>query len=150
MEKLIENMPPQTKWPNDHADFRKWWGQSKSPQDLTKVNAEVADAIDKYDFGGVILLLKTSKKPDFWLWADYKKAKDWKQSQQWQNHFVVLSTTGGIVYRLGTGTAPFPVIWPMDTNDPKLAKEAGQSIWTWTFCTVLECDFARLDTFNNN
>ena len=37
-------------------DFRKWQeANQESPQDLTKVNAEVADAIDKYDFGGVIL-----------------------------------------------------------------------------------------------
>ena len=32
-------------------DFRKWQeANQESPQDLTKVNAEVADAIDKYDF----------------------------------------------------------------------------------------------------
>ena len=44
-------------------DFRKWQeaGQ-ESPQDLTKVNAEVAEAIDKYDFGGVILFAENVKE----------------------------------------------------------------------------------------
>ncbi len=44
-------------------DFRQWReANQESPQDLTKVNAEVADAIDKYIFWRRhSFLLKTSK-----------------------------------------------------------------------------------------
>ena len=64
VEKLIENMPLKQKVTQMiMPDFRKWQeANQESPQDLTKVNAEVADAIDKYDFGGVILFAENVKE----------------------------------------------------------------------------------------
>ena len=71
VEKLLEDMPLKQKVTQMiMPDFRKWQeaGQ-ESPQDLTKVNAEVAEAIDKYDFGGVILFAENVKgnQADNWL-----------------------------------------------------------------------------------
>ena len=76
---LIEKHATQTKgWTQMiMPDFRKWQeaGQ-ESPQDLTKVNTEVADAIDKYDFGGVILFAENVKetKQTLALTQDMQKA----------------------------------------------------------------------------
>ncbi len=39
-------------------DFRIWQEEgAKEPSDLTEINSEVAEVIDKYDLGGVILFL---------------------------------------------------------------------------------------------
>lgn len=78
VEKLLEDMPLKQKVTQMiMPDFRKWQeaGQ-ESPQDLTKVNAEVADAIDKYDFGGVILFAENVKetKQTLALTQDMQKA----------------------------------------------------------------------------
>ncbi len=78
MEKLLEDMPLKQKVTQMiMPDFRKWQeaGQ-ESPQDLTKVNAEVAEAIDKYDFGGVILFAENVKetKQTLALTQDMQKA----------------------------------------------------------------------------
>ena len=65
VEKLIENMPLKQKVTQMiMPDFRKWQeANQESPQDLTKVNAEVADAIDNMILEASFFLLKTSKRP---------------------------------------------------------------------------------------
>ena len=43
-------------------DFRKWQQEGQADQfDMTELNKEVAEAVDKYDFGGVILFAENVK-----------------------------------------------------------------------------------------
>ena len=80
----------------------------ESPQDLTKVNAEVADAIDKYDFGGVILFAENVKetKQTLALTQDMQKAAIENKANNGKIPLLLaIDQEGGIVYRLGTGTA---------------------------------------------
>ena len=43
-------------------DFRKWQQEGQASQsDMTELNKEVAEAVDKYDFGGVILFAENVK-----------------------------------------------------------------------------------------
>ena len=133
VEKLIENMPLKQKVTQMiMPDFRKWQeANQESPQDLTKVNAEVADAIDKYDFGGVILFAENVKetKQTLALTQDMQKAAIENKANNGKIPLLLaIDQEGGIVYRLGTGTALPGNMAIGATNDPKLAKEAGQII----------------------
>lgn len=155
VEKLIENMPLKQKVTQMiMPDFRKWQetGQ-ESPQDLTKVNAEVADAIDKYDFGGVILFAENVKetKQTLALTQDMQKAAIENKANNGKIPLLLaIDQEGGIVYRLGTGTALPGNMAIGATNDPKLAKEAGQIIGRELSALGLNVDFAPVLDTNNN
>ena len=154
VEKLIENMPLKQKVTQMiMPDFRKWQeANQESPQDLTKVNAEVADAIDKYDFGGVILFAENVKetKQTLALTQDMQKAAIENKANNGKIPLLLaIDQEGGIVYRLGTGTAPGNMAIGA-TNDPKLAKEAGQIIGRELSALGLNVDFAPVLDTNNN
>ena len=155
VEKLLEDMPLKQKVTQMiMPDFRKWQeaGQ-ESPQDLTKVNAEVADAIDKYDFGGVILFAENVKetKQTLALTQDMQKAAIENKANNGKIPLLLaIDQEGGIVYRLGTGTALPGNMAIGATNDPKLAKEAGQIIGRELSALGLNVDFAPVLDTNNN
>lgn len=155
VEKLLEDMPLKQKVTQMiMPDFRKWQeaGQ-ESPQDLTKVNAEVADAIDKYDFGGVILFAENVKetKQTLALTQDMQKAAIENKANNGKIPLLLaIDQEGGIVYRLGTGTALPGNMAIGATNDPKLATEAGQIIGRELSALGLNVDFAPVLDTNNN
>ena len=155
VEKLIENMPLKQKVTQMiMPDFRKWQeANQESPQDLTKVNAEVADAIDKYDFGGVIFFAENVKetKQTLALTQDMQKAAIENKANNGKIPLLLaIDQEGGIVYRLGTGTALPGNMAIGATNDPKLAKEAGQIIGRELSALGLNVDFAPVLDTNNN
>lgn len=155
VEKLLEDMPLKQKVTQMiMPDFRKWQeaGQ-ESPQDLTKVNAEVAEAIDKYDFGGVILFAENVKetKQTLALTQDMQKAAIENKANNGKIPLLLaIDQEGGIVYRLGSGTALPGNMAIGATNDPKLAKEAGQIIGRELSALGLNVDFAPVLDTNNN
>lgn len=155
VEKLLEEMPLKQKVTQMiMPDFRKWQetGQ-ESPQDLTKVNAEVADAIDKYDFGGVILFAENVKetKQTLALTQDMQKAAIENKANNGKIPLLLaIDQEGGIVYRLGSGTALPGNMAIGATNDPKLATEAGQIIGRELSALGLNVDFAPVLDTNNN
>ena len=155
VEKLLEDIPLKQKVTQMiMPDFRKWQeaGQ-ESPQDLTKVNAEVAEAIDKYDFGGVILFAENVKetKQTLALTQDMQKAAIENKANNGKIPLLLaIDQEGGIVYRLGTGTALPGNMAIGATNDPKLAKEAGQIIGRELSALGLNVDFAPVLDTNNN
>ena len=155
VEKLIENMPLKQKVTQMiMPDFRKWQeANQESPQDLTKVNAEVADAIDKYDFGGVILFAENVKetKQTLALTQDMQKAAIENKANNGKIPLLLaIDQEGGIVYPLATGTALPGNMAIGATNDPKLAKEAGQIIGRELSALGLNVDFAPVLDTNNN
>lgn len=155
VEKLIENMPLKQKVTQMiMPDFRKWQeANQESPQDLTKVNSEVAEAIDKYDFGGVILFAENVKetKQTLALTQDMQKAAIENKANNGKIPLLLaIDQEGGIVYRLGTGTALPGNMAIGATNDPKLAKEAGQIIGRELSALGLNVDFAPVLDTNNN
>ena len=155
VEKLLEDMPLKQKVTQMiMPDFRKWQeANQESPQDLTKVNAEVADAIDKYDFGGVILFAENVKetKQTLAMTQDMQKAAIENKANNGKIPLLLaIDQEGGIVYRLGTGTALPGNMAIGATNDPKLAKEAGQIIGRELSALGLNVDFAPVLDTNNN
>lgn len=155
VEKLLEDMSLKQKVTQMiMPDFRKWQeaGQ-ESPQDLTMVNAEVAEAIDKYDFGGVILFAENVKetKQTLALTQDMQKAAIENKANNGKIPLLLaIDQEGGIVYRLGSGTALPGNMAIGATNDPKLATEAGQIIGRELSALGLNVDFAPVLDTNNN
>ncbi|KXT77363.1 Beta-hexosaminidase [Streptococcus sp. DD10] len=155
VEKLLEEMPLKEKVTQMlMPDFRKWQASEQdSPQDLTTVNTEVAEAIDNYDFGGVILFAENVKetKQTLALTQDMQKAAIENKANNGKIPLLLaIDQEGGIVYRLGTGTALPGNMAIGATNDPKLAKEAGQIIGRELSALGLNVDFAPVLDTNNN
>lgn len=87
-------------------DFRQWKAQGESAvQDVTVMNSEIAEIVDKYDLGGVILFANNVKETE----QTVKLVNDYQQVaiNDKDGNLPLLLTIdqeGGIVTRLGTGT----------------------------------------------
>lgn len=87
-------------------DFRQWKQEGQSAvQDLTEMNEEVAEIIDEFDLGGVILFAQNVKTTE----QTAKLTHDLQQVaiNDEDGNLPLLTTIdqeGGIVTRLGTGT----------------------------------------------
>ncbi|WP_164828461.1 glycoside hydrolase family 3 protein, partial [Streptococcus sp. DD11] len=135
-------------------DFRKWQQSGEAGQtDMTELNKEVAEAIDKYDFGGVILFAENVKGTAQTL-SLTQALQEAAISNKAQNGslplLLAIDQEGGIVYRLGSGTALPGNMAVGATRDPELAKEAGQIIGRELSALGLNVDFAPVFDTNNN
>lgn len=135
-------------------DFRKWQQSGQDSQtNLTELNQEVAEAIDKYDFGGVILFAENVKETRQTLsltQAMQKAAIENKGNNGSIPLLLAIDQEGGIVYRLGSGTALPGNMAVGASRDPELAKEAGQIIGRELSALGLNVDFAPVFDTNNN
>ena len=89
-------------------DFRKWQTESDSGQKNFQVmNDEVAQIIKDYDFGGVILFAENVAQTDqtLKLTTDLQEAATGGTDGSNIPLLLTIDQEGGIVYRLGSGTA---------------------------------------------
>lgn len=135
-------------------DFRKWQSTGEdNPTDVTQLNEEVATAIDKYDFGGVILFAENVKgtKQTLELTQDMQRVAIENKAKNGNIPLLLaIDQEGGIVYRLGSGTALPGNMAVGATNSPELAREAGQIIGRELSALGLNIDFAPVLDTNNN
>ena len=107
-------------------DFRKWDGGS-GVKDMTVLDDEVAEIIADYQFGAMILFAENIKETGETL--DLTKAL--QRAAQKNGGLPLLIATdqeGGIVYRLGSGTALPGNMAVCATGDPENARKVGQII----------------------
>ncbi len=135
-------------------DFRKWQQEGQAAQsDMTELNKEVAEAVDKYDFGGVILFAENVKGTAQTL-ALTQALQQAAISNQANNGklplLLAIDQEGGIVYRLGSGTALPGNMAVGATRDPELANQAGQIIGRELSALGLNVNFAPVFDTNNN
>jgi len=135
-------------------DFRKWQQEGQAAQfDMTELNKEVAEAVDKYDFGGVILFAENVKGTAQTL-AFTQALQQAAISNQANNGklplLLAIDQEGGIVYRLGSGTALPGNMAVGATRDPELANQAGQIIGRELSALGLNINFAPVFDTNNN
>ncbi|MBS4750936.1 beta-hexosaminidase [Carnobacteriaceae bacterium zg-ZUI78] len=135
-------------------DFRKWKqaGQD-SETDFTEMNEEVAEAIDKYDFGGVILFAENVKQTNQTLALTQAMQEAAITNKAGNGNLPLLLTIdqeGGIVYRLGSGTALPGNMAVGATREPELARQAGEIIGRELSALGLNVDFAPVFDTNNN
>lgn len=135
-------------------DFRKWQQEGQAAQsDMTELNKEVAEAVDKYDFGGVILFAENVKgtAQTLALTQALQQAAIGNQANNGKLPLLLaIDQEGGIVYRLGSGTALPGNMAVGATRDPELANQAGQIIGRELSALGLNVNFAPVFDTNNN
>ena len=132
------------------VDFRQWkTADDEAKSDFTKMNSEVQKIVEDYDFGSVIFFANNIKETEqsFDLTMDLQKAatKD--------NGIPLLITTdqeGGIVYRLGSGTALPGNMALGTTGDVNNAKIAGEIIGSELSSLGINTTLAPVVDVNNN
>ena len=153
VEKLLEDMPLKQKVTQMiMPDFRKWQeaGQ-ESPQDLTKVNAEVAELL-------INMILRCHSfaenvketKQTLALTQDMQKAAIENKANNGKIPLLLAIDQEGDRLSLGYGYSLPGNMAIGATNDPKLAKEAGQIIGRELSALGLNVDFAPVLDTNNN
>ena len=132
------------------VDFRQWkTADEEAKSDFTKMNSEVQKIVEDYDFGSVIFFANNIKETEqsFDLTMNLQKAatKD--------NGIPLLITTdqeGGIVYRLGSGTALPGNMALGATGDVNNAKIAGEIIGSELSSLGINTTLAPVVDVNNN
>lgn len=137
-------------------DFRQWKKVGDtSTTDVTVVNEEIASIIDKYNFGGVILFANNVKDTDqtLKLTTDLQAAALRNTSGETYGNIPLLLSIdqeGGIVYRLGSGTALPGNMAIGATRSTQNAMQAGQVIGRELSALDINVNFAPDFDVNNN
>lgn len=135
-------------------DFRKWKQNGETgAKNLTVLNNEVKEIIDTYDFGGVILFAENvaETKQTFDLTNDLQAAA--VQNDAGNGNiplFITIDQEGGIVYRLGSGTALPGNMAIGATRSKDYSKKAGQIIGRELSALGINVNFSPVLDVNNN
>lgn len=135
-------------------DFRQWTIDGKV-QDMTVLPQEIADIIDRYNFGGVILFANNVKETPqtLKLAMDLQDAAMRNSAKEPFGDIPLLLTIdqeGGIVYRLGSGTALPGNMAVGATRSADDARMAGEVIGRELSALKLNVNFAPVLDVNNN
>lgn len=133
-------------------DFRMWQEEgAKEPSDLTEINSEVAEVIDKYDLGGVILFAENVKEisQTTTLIHDLQEVAINDEDGNLPL-LITLDQEGGIVTRLGEGTNLPGNMALGATRSEKSSYDAGYVIGKELNALGVNVNFAPVLDTNNN
>ena len=132
------------------VDFRQWkTADEEAKSDFTKINSEVQKIVEDYDFGSVIFFANNIKETE----QSYNLTMDLQKAATKDNGIPLLITTdqeGGIVYRLGSGTALPGNMALGATGDVNNAKIAGEIIGSELSSLGINTTLAPVVDVNNN
>lgn len=137
-------------------DFRKWQeAGAAEAADMTVLSDEVARIVDTYNFGGVILFANNVKETEqtLKLTTDLQAAALANASGEAFGDIPLLLTIdqeGGIVYRLGSGTALPGNMAVGATRSADDARSVGEVIGRELNALKLNVNFAPVLDVNNN
>lgn len=134
-------------------DFRKWQTESDSGQKNFQVmNDEVAQIIKDYDFGGVILFAENVAQTDqtLKLTTDLQEAATSGTDGSNIPLLLTIDQEGGIVYRLGSGTALPGNMALGATRSTDAATQSGEVIGRELSALGINVDFAPVADVNSN
>lgn len=135
-------------------DFRKWRVDGDTTdKNLTVLNTEVKEIVDKYDFGGVILFAENvaETKQTFDLTNDLQNAAITNEANNGNIPlFTTIDQEGGIVYRLGSGTALPGNMAIGATRSTDYSRKAGQIIGRELSALGINVNFSPVLDVNNN
>lgn len=153
VDEILNNMTLQQKVEQMlMPDFRDWTttGEGTAP-DFTEMNDQVAKVLQDHDFGGVILFadnVKTTEQSFNLVQA--LQAENLKGKQAPIPMLIGIDQEGGIVYRLGSGSALPGNMAVGATGDPAYAKRAGAIIGRELSALGINTNFAPAVDVNNN
>ena len=130
-------------------DFRKWNDKNGKEQDMTVLDTDVADILSEYQFGSVILFAENIKETGETL----ALTKDLQKAVINGGGLPLLIATdqeGGIVYRLGSGTALPGNMALGATGDTKNAELAGEIIGSELEAVGINTSLAPVLDVNSN
>ncbi len=153
VEEILNNMTLKQKVEQMlMPDFRDWstTGEGTAP-DFTEMNDQVAQVLHDHDFGGVILFADNVKTTEqsFNLVQDLQ-AENLKGKESPVPMLIGIDQEGGIVYRLGSGSALPGNMAVGATGDTEYAKRAGTIIGRELSALGINTDFAPAVDVNNN
>ena len=132
------------------VDFRQWkTADEEAKSDFTKMNSEVKKIVEDYDFGSVIFFANNIKETE----QSFNLTMDLQKAATKDNGIPLLITTdqeGGIVYRLGSGTALPGNMALGATGDVNNAKIAGEIIGSELSSLGINTTLAPVVDVNNN
>lgn len=132
-------------------DFRKWTTDisASEPDDFTEMNDEVAQIISDYDFGGIILFANNVKTTE----QSFKLVQAMQEAATKDGGIPLLigiDQEGGIVYRLGSGSALPGNMAVGATDSTDTAKRVGRIIGRELSALGINTNFAPTVDVNNN
>ncbi len=133
-------------------DFRDWsMTEDGAAQDFTEMNEQVAQVLHDHDFGGVILFADNVKTTEqsFHLVQDLQ-AENLAGKDNAVPMLIGIDQEGGIVYRLGSGSALPGNMAVGATGDTEYAKRAGAIIGRELSALGINTNFAPVVDVNNN
>lgn len=153
VDKLLSSMSTKQKITQMlMVDFRKWdenTADDVNATGFTKMNAQVQKIVEDYDFGAVIFfadnIVETAQS--------YQLSLDLQKAATKDNGIPLLISCdqeGGIVYRLGSGTALPGNMALGATGNPEFAKNAGQIIGSELKAVGINTTLAPVVDVNNN
>lgn len=132
------------------VDFRKWKSEGESEAtDFTKMNSEVQQIVEDYDFGSVIFFANNIKETE----QSYNLTMDLQKAATKDNGIPLIISAdqeGGSVYRLGSGTALPGNMALGATGDVNNARTAGEIIGSELSSLGINTDLAPVVDVNNN
>ena len=128
--------------------------EGSTSKNFTAMNDEVDAILDEYNFGGVILFAENVSGTNK-LHASQRNCKHlhYRMLQGDQNKipmFIGIHQEGGIVYRIGTGTALPGNMALGATRSSEYAKNVGQIIGRKLSSLGINVNFAPSMDVNNN
>lgn len=136
-------------------DFRNWKVEGASGETaFTAMNDEVKSIIEEYDFGGVILFAENVSKTEQTARLTHALQEAALSDNGGNGHKIPLligiDQEGGIVYRLGTGTALPGNMALGATRSEEHAKNIGRIIGRELSSLGINVNFAPVLDTNNN
>ena len=133
------------------VDFRKWDmnGDTSAAQDFTVMNDQVAQIIEDYNFGAIILFANNVQSTD----QSFNLVKDMQDAATRDGGLPLIISTdqeGGIVSRLGTGCAMPGNMALGATDSEEDAKTAGEIIGSELSSLGINTALAPVVDVNNN
>ncbi|MBS4455729.1 glycoside hydrolase family 3 N-terminal domain-containing protein [Tuanshanicoccus lijuaniae] len=138
-EKIIQTIMP---------DFRNW-GEGDDETGVTELNEDILQILHDYPFGGVILFAENVVDTEQTARLVYQYQKTMLDNNRLPL-LLTIDQEGGIVNRLGTGTALPGNMALGATNDVANAKIAGQIIGRELSALGVNVNFAPVVDVNNN
>lgn len=135
-------------------DFRFWQEAGQEQVDFTEMNAEVANILKTYDFGGVILFAQNVQGTEQTARLTYDMQAAALDDNEGKGNAIPLligiDQEGGIVYRLGTGTALPGNMAVGATHSEANAQTVGEIIGRELSSLGINVDFAPSVDVNND
>lgn len=137
------------------VDFRKWGSNGETPQDFTVMNDEVRKIVEDYDFGAIIYFANNIKETEqsYHLTMEMQKAATKVDSSKAVDGIPMIISAdqeGGIVYRLGSGTALPGNMALGATGNTDYSEKAGEIIGSELSVLGINTDLAPCVDINNN